>query len=98
MPPGAPKHHSTPGDWHGCLGPQPESFSPETKPESPRQEKVAPNFSTSPNPKGGPGYLKICINPYLPRYAGWEPYEEEVERKKRGKNEGEWMGMDELEK
>lgn len=86
-PPGAPKQHSSPGDWHGCLGKQPERFSPAVKPtlEDRAAESKPANFKTAPNPLGGPGYVDICLNPYLPLYSGYEPYDDpDYERLPRG--------------
>ncbi|OXU21606.1 hypothetical protein TSAR_010396 [Trichomalopsis sarcophagae] len=80
-PPGAPKQHSTPGDWHGCLGKQPERFSPAVKLMVEERATSKPaNFKTAPNPLGGPGYVDICLNPYLPLYNGYEPYDPDYER------------------
>jgi hypothetical protein len=80
---GTPKLHSTPGDWYGCIGKQPSAFSPEIRipTESEEKPKKTPaNFMTSPNPVGGPGYLNICLSPYVPIYDGYEPYTKEYER------------------
>ncbi|XP_014224404.1 UPF0602 protein C4orf47 homolog [Trichogramma pretiosum] len=76
-----PKKNATPGDWFGCIGKQPKAFSPETIEQS-KPPKMPPNFSTNPSKVGGPGYKDICINPYLPIYGDYEPYEPEIKRSK----------------
>ncbi|XP_011504786.1 PREDICTED: uncharacterized protein LOC105367715 [Ceratosolen solmsi marchali] len=85
-PTGTPKLHSTPGDWYGCIGKQPSAFSPQTKtPPEPigKPEKAPANFMTNPNPVGGPGYLNICLNPYMPIYDDYEPYDPVYKKKKK---------------
>ncbi|KAJ8669755.1 hypothetical protein QAD02_001014 [Eretmocerus hayati] len=80
-PPGWPKSHSSPGDWFGCIGKQPKHFSPELKEseDSQPKQREPPNFAIKPPARGGPGYLNICLNPYVPMHLGKEPYDRDID-------------------
>ncbi|XP_014209821.1 UPF0602 protein C4orf47 homolog [Copidosoma floridanum] len=79
IPPAAPKWHSTPGDAYGCFDKHPQRFDPEVRPpiEVAKEKRCLPNMMIQPGRRGGPGFLDICINPYLPMYLHCEPYDPE---------------------
>ncbi|XP_026671443.1 UPF0602 protein C4orf47 homolog, partial [Ceratina calcarata] len=71
LPPAPAKKHSTPGDWHGCFE-KVTYFSPAVK-KRVKGVPELPNVRIKPNPRGGPGYPDICLNPF-PSYSH-EPYD-----------------------
>ncbi|XP_046141073.1 UPF0602 protein C4orf47 homolog [Osmia bicornis bicornis] len=65
LPPSPAKKHATPGDWHGCFE-KVSYFSSAVKQQTKKKEPELPNPKIKPNPRGGPGYTDICLNPFPP--------------------------------
>ncbi|CAL7944240.1 unnamed protein product [Xylocopa violacea] len=81
LPSSPAKKHSTPGDWHGCFE-KISYFSPALKARRRRRLlPELPNVKIKPNPRGGPGYADIALNPY-PSYSH-EPYDPPKKKKAR---------------
>ncbi|XP_015429697.1 PREDICTED: UPF0602 protein C4orf47 homolog [Dufourea novaeangliae] len=86
LPPSPAKRHATPGDYHGCFE-KISHFDPAVR-EKKKSEPEPPNAKIKPNPRGGPGYVDICLNPFPPH--SHDPYDQET-RQKIGKSVGRFL-------